>query len=40
MNVKIFKRLGCEISHENEKDIHQKLAKFLQILRILKNTFN
>jgi hypothetical protein len=39
-NVKIFKYLGCEISHENEKDIQQKLAKVLQILGILNNTLN
>jgi hypothetical protein len=39
-NVKIFKYLGCEISHENEKDIQQKLANFLQILGIPNNTFN
>jgi len=40
MNVNICKHLGWEISHANEKDIPQKLAKFLQILGILNNTFN
>ena len=32
-----FKNLGCEISCENEDDIEQKLAKFVQILEILNN---
>jgi len=31
--------IGCEISYENEKDIQQKLAKFVQLLGILNNTF-
>jgi transcription termination factor NusB len=34
-----FKYLSCEIFYENEKDIQQKLAKFVQIVRILNNTF-
>ena len=32
-----FKHVGCEISYENEEDIEQKLAKFVQILEILNN---
>jgi hypothetical protein len=33
-----FKNVGCEISYENEEDVEQKLAKFVQILEILNNT--
>jgi hypothetical protein len=39
LQVKKFKCLGCEISYENEKDIQQKLVKFVQIQGILNNTF-
>jgi len=38
LQVKNFKNLGCKISYENEKDIQQKLAKFVQILGIINNT--
>jgi len=31
--------IGCEISYVNEKDIQQKLAKFVQLQGILNNTF-
>jgi hypothetical protein len=27
--------IGCEISYENDKDIQQTLAKFVQLLGIL-----
>jgi hypothetical protein len=37
--VKNFKYLGCEISYEDGKDIQQKLAKFVQMLGILKYHF-
>jgi hypothetical protein len=37
--VRNFKQLRCEISNENENDIHQKLSKFSQILGILNNAF-
>jgi hypothetical protein len=39
LQVNNFKYLSCEISHENEKDIQQKPAKFSQILGVLTNTF-
>jgi len=40
LQVENFKYLGCEISYENEKDIHQQnLEKCSQILGILNNTF-
>ena len=32
-----FKHLGCEISYENEEDVEQKLAIFVQILEIPNN---
>jgi len=35
--LKNLKYLGSEISYENEKYVHDKLAKFSQILRILNN---
>jgi hypothetical protein len=37
--VKKFKYLGCEISYENDKNINQYVAKFIQIPRILNCTF-
>jgi hypothetical protein len=37
--VKNFKYLSCEISYKNEKDFQQKVAKLVQILGILNNTF-
>ena len=33
-----FKYICCEISYKNNKDIHQKLEKFAQILGILNRT--
>jgi len=40
LQVENFKYLGCEISYENEKDIHQQNPeKCSQILGILNNTF-
>jgi hypothetical protein len=36
--VKIFTYLGCNISYQNETDIHSKITKFLQILGLLNNT--
>ena len=36
--VNNFRYLDCEILYKNKKDIQQKLAKFAQILGILKNT--
>jgi hypothetical protein len=36
--IKYFKYLRCEISYETEKDIQQKLAKFVQILGTVNNT--
>jgi transposase len=33
------KYLGYETFYENEKDIQQKLEKFVQIMGILNNTF-
>jgi len=39
LQVKNLKYLGCKISYENGKDIQQKLAKFAQMLGILKCNF-
>jgi hypothetical protein len=36
--VNTFTYLGCNISCQEEKDMHSKLKKFLQILRLLNNT--
>jgi hypothetical protein len=36
--VNTFKYLGCNISYQEEKDIHSKITIFLQILGILSNT--
>jgi hypothetical protein len=33
-----FTYLGRNISYQEEKDIHSKITKFLQILRLLNNT--
>jgi hypothetical protein len=33
-----FTYLGCNISYQEEKDIHSKITKFLQILGLLNNT--
>jgi hypothetical protein len=30
--------LGCNISYQEEKDIHSKITTFLQILGLLNNT--
>jgi hypothetical protein len=36
--VNTFTYLGCNISYQEDKDIHSKIAKFLQILGLLNNT--
>jgi hypothetical protein len=36
--VNTFKYLVCNISYQEEKDIHSKFTKFLQILGLLNNT--
>jgi hypothetical protein len=36
--VNIFTYLGCNMSYQEEKDIHSKFTKFLQILGLLNNT--
>jgi hypothetical protein len=36
--VNTFTYLGCNISYQDEKDIHSKITKFLQILGLLNNT--
>jgi hypothetical protein len=36
--VNTFTYLGCYISYQEEKDIHSKITKFLQILGLLNNT--
>jgi hypothetical protein len=36
--VNTFTYLGCNISYQEEKDIHSKITKNLQILRLLNNT--
>jgi hypothetical protein len=36
--VNTFIYLGCKISYQEEKDIHSKITKFLQILELLNNT--
>jgi hypothetical protein len=36
--VNTFTYLGCNISYQEEKDIHSKIIKFLQILGLLNNT--
>jgi hypothetical protein len=33
-----FPYLGCNISYQEEKDVHSKITKFLQILGLLNNT--
>jgi hypothetical protein len=36
--VNTFTYLGCNISHQEEADIHSEINKFLQILGLLNNT--
>jgi hypothetical protein len=36
--VNTFTYLGCNISYQEEKDIHSKIKNFLQILGLLNNT--
>jgi transposase len=36
--VNTFTYLGCNISYQEEKDIHSKTTTFLQILGLLNNT--
>jgi hypothetical protein len=36
--VNTFTYLGCNISYQEEKDIHSKITIFLQILGLLNNT--
>jgi hypothetical protein len=36
--VNTFTYLGCNISYQEERDIHSKITKFLQILGLLNNT--
>jgi hypothetical protein len=36
--VNTFTYLGCNTSYQEEKDIHSKITKFLQILGLLNNT--
>jgi hypothetical protein len=36
--VNTFTHLGCNISYQEEKDIHYKITNFLQILGLLNNT--
>jgi hypothetical protein len=36
--VNIFTHLGCNISYQEQKDIHSKTTKYLQILGLLNNT--
>jgi hypothetical protein len=36
--VNTFTYLGCNISYQEEKHIHSKITKFLQILGLLNNT--
>jgi hypothetical protein len=36
--VNTFTYLGCNISYLEERDIHSKITKFLQILELLNNT--
>jgi hypothetical protein len=36
--VNTFTYLGCNISYQEEKGIHSKITKFLQILGLLNNT--
>jgi hypothetical protein len=35
--VNTFKYLGCNIAYQEQKDIHSKITKFLQILGLLNN---
>jgi hypothetical protein len=36
--VNTFTYLGCNISYQEEKDIHSKITKFLQVLGLFNNT--
>jgi hypothetical protein len=37
-HVNTFTYMGCNITYQEEKDIHPKITKFLQILGLLNNT--
>jgi hypothetical protein len=37
-HVNILTNLGCNISYQEERDVHSKITKFLQIQGLLNNT--